>query len=60
MRAVIYARYSSDLQRDASMEDQIRLLQGEDRARGLDARSGLSRRRDQRRDDASARISGDA
>lgn len=25
MRAVIYARYSSDLQRDASMEDQIRL-----------------------------------
>jgi site-specific DNA recombinase len=25
MRAVIYARYSSDLQRDASVEDQIRL-----------------------------------
>jgi site-specific DNA recombinase len=25
MRAVIYARYSSDLQRDASIEDQIRL-----------------------------------
>src|SRR5262245_66402787 len=25
MRAAIYARYSSDLQRDASIEDQIRL-----------------------------------
>lgn len=25
MRAVIYARYSSDLQREASIEDQIRL-----------------------------------
>jgi site-specific DNA recombinase len=25
MRAVIYARYSSGLQRDASIEDQIRL-----------------------------------
>ena len=25
MRAVIYARYSSDLQRDASVEDQVRL-----------------------------------
>jgi len=24
-RAVIYARYSSDLQRDASIEDQVRL-----------------------------------
>lgn len=27
MRAVIYARYSSDLQREASIEDQIRLCQ---------------------------------
>ena len=25
MRAVIYARYSTDLQRDASIEDQVRL-----------------------------------
>jgi site-specific DNA recombinase len=25
MRAAIYARYSSDLQRDASIEDQVRL-----------------------------------
>jgi site-specific DNA recombinase len=25
MRAVIYARYSSDLQRDASIEDQLSL-----------------------------------
>ena len=25
MRAVIYARYSSDLQREASIEDQVRL-----------------------------------
>jgi len=25
MRAVIYARYSSELQRDASIEDQVRL-----------------------------------
>lgn len=31
-RAVIYARYSSDLQTDASIEDQIRLC--EERARG--------------------------
>jgi DNA invertase Pin-like site-specific DNA recombinase len=28
-RAVIYARYSSDLQRDASIEDQIRLCRGQ-------------------------------
>ena len=27
MRAVIYARYSSDLQRDASIKDQYRLCQ---------------------------------
>jgi len=25
MRSVVYARYSTDLQRDASIEDQIRL-----------------------------------
>ena len=25
MRTVIYARYSSDLQRDASIEDQVRV-----------------------------------
>jgi DNA invertase Pin-like site-specific DNA recombinase len=25
MRAVIYARYSTDLQRDASIEDQVRI-----------------------------------
>jgi DNA invertase Pin-like site-specific DNA recombinase len=25
MRAVIYARYSTELQRDASIEDQVRL-----------------------------------
>lgn len=25
MRAVIYARYSSDLQRDASIDDQVRV-----------------------------------
>lgn len=25
MKAVVYARYSSDLQRDSSIEDQIRL-----------------------------------
>jgi site-specific DNA recombinase len=30
-RAVIYARYSSDLQTDASIEDQIRI--GKDRAK---------------------------
>src|ERR1700722_19157275 len=29
MRAVIYARYSSDLQRDASIEDQVRLCRGQ-------------------------------
>jgi len=42
MRAVIYARYSSDLQRDASIEDQIRLCQ---RRVGTEGRS-LDRARD--------------
>ena len=28
MRAVVYARYSTDLQRDASIEDQVRLCRG--------------------------------
>ena len=31
MRAVIYARYSTELQRDASIEDQVRLCKARDR-----------------------------
>lgn len=34
MRAAIYARYSSDLQRDASIEDQIRLCEERIRREG--------------------------
>ncbi|MHB2170109.1 recombinase family protein [Alsobacter sp. R-9] len=34
MRAVIYARYSSDLQREASIEDQVRLCREAAEARG--------------------------
>jgi len=34
MRAVIYARYSSDLQRDASIEDQVRLCRARIEAEG--------------------------
>lgn len=60
MRAVIYARYSSDQQRAASIDDQDPALQGKDRARRLDPCSSLSRRSDERRDHAAARISGDA
>ena len=35
MRAVIYARYSSDLQSDASIEDQVRLCRERLQAEGL-------------------------
>ena len=35
MRAVIYARYSSDAQRAASIEDQVRLCRELGRAPGL-------------------------
>ena len=35
-RATIYARYSSDRQRDASREDQVRVCQGPRRPGGLD------------------------
>lgn len=34
-RAVIYARYSSDNQRDASIEDQIRQCEARVKCRGL-------------------------
>jgi site-specific DNA recombinase len=34
MRAVIYARYSSELQRDASIEDQVRLCKARIEAKG--------------------------
>ena len=35
MRAVIYARYSTDLQREASIEDQVRLCKERIDARGV-------------------------
>ena len=60
MRAVIYARYSSDQQRTTSIDDQIRLCKEKNRARGLEARPGLPGLGDERRDGAQARISGDA
>ncbi len=34
LRAVIYARYSSDLQREASIEDQVRVCRADGRAMG--------------------------
>ena len=51
MRAAIYARYSSDLQSDASIEDQVRVCQGFIKGRGWSsatiyadrARSGSNR-----------------
>ena len=46
MRAVIYARYSTDLQREASIEDQVRICRQLHRPGGLDARRHLQRRRD--------------
>ena len=53
MRAAIYARYSSDLQRDASIEDQVRLCKARIKAEGWTlsatytdrAQSGASRLR---------------
>ena len=42
-RAVIYARYSSDIQRDASIEDQVRQCRaGSTRRDGKEARSILT------------------
>ena len=43
MRAVIYARYSTDLQREASIEDQVRICRQADRAGGLGADCDLQR-----------------
>ena len=34
MRAAVYARYSSDLQRDASIEDQVRICRARIEAEG--------------------------
>lgn len=34
MRAAIYARYSSDLQTDASIEDQIRIVEERAKSEG--------------------------
>ena len=53
MRAAIYARYSSDLQRDASIEDQVRLCKARIKEQGWTlsatytdrAQSGASRLR---------------
>jgi hypothetical protein len=36
VRAAIYARYSSDSQRDASIEDQVRVCRAEIERHGLD------------------------
>jgi hypothetical protein len=57
MRAVIYACYSSEKQREASIDDQIRLPCAA-AARGLGFDTGLSRHRCQRRDGAPSRLSG--
>jgi hypothetical protein len=44
MRAVIYARYSSDLQRDASIEDQIRLCRARVEQKGWEYRHAYTDR----------------
>ena len=44
-RAAIYARYSSDQQREASIEDQVRLCEERAASRGLDRRTTLRRSR---------------
>ena len=49
MRAAIYARYSSDLQRDASIEDQVRLCRAELERAGWELAQVYTDRRDQRR-----------
>ena len=41
-RAVIYARYSSDLQSDASIEDQVRLCEALNRERVPGPKGGLA------------------
>ena len=48
-RAAIYARYSSDLPRDASIEDQVRLCRAHAEREGWDGRRRLRRPGDQRR-----------
>ena len=40
-RAVIYARYSSDNQRDASIEDQVRQCRARIEQEGMATRGGL-------------------
>ena len=58
MRAAIYARYSSEMQRDASIEDQVRLCRAPDRERGLDGgRTSTPTTASQRRVAAAARLS---
>ena len=49
MRAVIYARYSSDLQRDASIEDQVRVCRRRIEAEGWSLRARLFGSRRKRR-----------
>ena len=49
MRAVIYARYSSDLQRDASIEDQVRVCRRRIEAEGWSLQRRLFRSRRKRR-----------
>ena len=55
MRAVIYARYSTDAQREASIEDQVRLCRELAERAGLGGGRGLRRPRAERRLDAAAR-----
>ena len=57
MRAVIYARYSSDLQSEASIEDQIAHLRKADRTRRLDSPEHVYRSCPERRLAPSSRIS---
>ena len=55
MKVAIYARYSSDNQRDASIADQLRICR-EFAAPGLDGRTGIHRPRYLGRDAAAFRI----
>ena len=54
----IYARYSSDLQRDASIEDQVRLCQARIEHEGWAVGRDLHRPCHQRRQPAAARLPG--
>ena len=60
MRAVIYARYSSDLQTDASIDDQVRLCRARIKAEGWRFTSVYSDRAISGASALPFRLSGDA